>query len=339
MPENSNIKTPLNNLYRVLEKDEILKLDETKLEPIIDGMLYEEDYIMLAAEDKMGKTILAQQMACNLTTGNPFLRVFDIPNPVNVWYFATEGKTRDLQDRFIRMSHHIKIDTNRLKLIPTSFRFNTERGFKCLESIIEKYPQEERPKVIIRDALYRGIKGSLKDDDAINDFNQVMGWLQMQCNCAIMVIHHMTKQQKTPEGKIIEKSDRDTYGSAFILAAVDHVFWMEKWQKNDRNEETKRDKFLRCDTQRGGNISSNIRIRLMQPDPLYFEVISKHLEERHRVIELLKVNKDGLNMDDLEFKSRVLRSTIYIILKELQNEKLVEKIDGITKKEKIYLLK
>ena len=116
-------------------------------------MLYEEDYIMLAAQDKMGKTILAQQIACNLTTGSPFLGVFEIPKPVNVWYIATEGKTRDLKDRFLRMSRGVKIDTSKLKLIPTVFRFNTEKGFRCLEEIVSKY-KDDLPKVIIIDALY-----------------------------------------------------------------------------------------------------------------------------------------------------------------------------------------
>jgi RecA-family ATPase len=326
-------------LYKVIEKEELLKIDDTNSEPIIDGMLYQEDYIMLAAEDKMGKTILAQQMACNLTTGKPFLGIFDIPNPVNVWYFATEGKTRDLKDRFIRMSHYIDINTSRLKLIPTSFRFNTEKGIECLKELLVKY-SNELPKVIIVDAMYRAIKGSLKDDESVNQFNSTIGWLQMQCGCSAMTVHHMTKPTRTNEGKINERSDRDTYGSAFILAAVDHIFWIEKWDKDNKNkdEESKKDKFIRCDTQRGGNISSNIRIRLRQPDPLYFEVVSKHLEERHRVEELLKSNRCGMSVEDLEFKSRVLRSTIYIILKEMQNEKLVEKIDGSNKKIKIYRL-
>jgi hypothetical protein len=310
-----------SKLYKIIENEFILNPRESKSKPIIEGMLYEQDYIMLIAEEKAGKTILAQQITCCLSNATPFLGIFDIPEPVNVWYFATEGKAIDLQDRFIRMNNVIKMDVSKIKLIPTNFRFNTDEGFKCIREIMAMY-KDNPPKVIVIDALYRAIKGSIQKDEPINELNYILSWIQAQCGCAIILVHHMTKPQRTNEGKYMERSDKDSYGSAFLLAAVDHVFWLEKWTKDP---DCPKDRHLRCDTQRGGNISSDIRLRLIEPDPLYFTVVSKHIEERHRITELLKANRLGLSISSLEKKSRLTKSLCYIILKELRNEDLVIK--------------
>jgi len=195
-----------SKLYRVIEGDDILKLSENKADAIVEGMINENDYIMLVAEEKMGKTILAQQLACSLTKGIPFLGTFDIPKPTRVWYFATEGKAEDLKDRFIRMNRGVPMDTSMLKLIPSSFRFNTPEGLKSLSNLIEEY-KDELPKVIIIDALYRAIKGSIRNDDIVNEFHHTIAWLIEQCDCAVVLVHHMTKPQRTPTGQYMERSD------------------------------------------------------------------------------------------------------------------------------------
>jgi len=311
-------------LYNIIQGQDIVTLTEDKSEPVIDGMLYADDYIMVVAEEKMGKTILSQQIACNLTSGTPFLGVFDIPKPKNVWYFATEGRAEELKDRFIRMSTAVPLDVNRLKLITTSFRFNTKEGEQSLKELLDTF-QNELPQVIIVDALYRAIKGSIKDDNNVNDFHHVVGWLSAQCNASTILVHHMTKPQRNQnDGSMFGRTVKDTFGSAFLLAAVDHCFWLERWMKDHKDFPD--DKLLRCDTQRSGNISEKVRIRLMKPDPLYFTVVSKHSEEKHKIIQLLKSkHEQGMYVDEICQKSRISRSTVYIILKELQNEDMIEK--------------
>ena len=321
-----------HNLYEVIEGENIFKLSENKAEPLIEGMLHENDYVLLVAEEKIGKTIFSQQLALSLTMGKSFLGIFDIPKPLKVWYIATEGKTEDLKDRFIRMRQQVESDSSNLKLIPTAFRFNTETGIKCLKELIDRY-KDNYPKVIIIDCLYPAIKGSLIKDDVVGEFNHVIRFLNRVLDCAVILIHHMKKPQRNQsDGKIMERTDKDTYGSALLLAAVDHLFRLEKWTKNP---DCKKDILLRCDTQRGGNVINNIRLRLIEPEPLFFEVVSKHQKEREMITNLLKSAKEGMDMTTLAVRSRVSRSLCYIIIKELQNERKVVKIGTKNKMYKI----
>jgi len=308
-------------LYKIIRGDEILTVVDENIEPLIEGILYPKDYIMIVAEEKMGKTIIAQQLNCNLTTGTPFLGVFHISKPVKVWHFLTEGKENDIKDRYIRMSHGVDIDVSKLTLIPTLFRFNTPDGIEALREIIEE-GKEHRPDVIIIDSLYPAIKGSLKDEEVVNDFHHIVRAIQNELQCAVILIHHFTKRVRTPDGKMVERTDKDNFGSAFWSAAVDHVIWLDRFDKDEEHN----DKVLKCDTQRSGKIFDSVRIRLNEPDPLYFEIVGKLVEEEHRVLEVIKSGKDsGFPIHDIMKKARVGRSVCYQVLKVLQEKNLIEK--------------
>jgi len=316
-------------LYEIIEGANILTLSEESREAIIEGMLYPQDYILLVAEEKVGKTVYVQQLACSLTSGIPFLNCFEIPKPQNVWLFLTEGKCDDIKDRFVRMKHKVELDVSRLKLIPTFFRFNTNEGLSCLWELIARYKDTpEKPNVIIIDALYRAVKGSIKNDDVINEFHHIMGILFQQFECAIILVHHMTKPMKTPEGKHFDRSDKDTFGSTFLPAGVDHMFWLEKWKKD---LSFTKDRMLKCDTQRAGNIVTNIRLRLHEPDPLFFELISLHTEEKKKVLGILKESGKKMNLTELMLKTDIGRSVLYIVLKELLETELITK-EGMKEK-------
>lgn len=320
MPEITKLPFLAKKLYKVIKGQDILTLSDESIDPIIEGILYPKDYIMIVAEEKMGKTIIAQQLSCNLTMGQPFLNIFNIPKPMNVWYFITEGKEDDIKDRFIRMKNGVEIDINRLCLIPTLFRFNTPLGENVLEEIVNNN-DKIKPDVLIIDSLYPAIKGSLRDEAVVNDFHFLIRWIQQELNCAVILIHHFSKRVRTPDGKIIERSDKDLFGSAFFAAAVDHVIWLDRWNY-DKNEKGN-DKILKCDTQRSGKIFDSVRIRLLQPDPLYFESVDKHLEEKHRVIEVLKSAKGFIPSKEITEKARIGRTVLFQILRNLKDDNLL----------------
>ena len=46
---------------------------ETDVLAIVDGYLWERDVVMLLGSEKSGKSILALQMAMNISMGTPFL--------------------------------------------------------------------------------------------------------------------------------------------------------------------------------------------------------------------------------------------------------------------------
>ena len=311
-------------LYEVISGNDIFKMDEEECKPIVEGILYEDDYMGLVAESKMGKTILSQQLACAISVGKPFLGVFDVPKPLPVWYFATEGKKAALKDRFIRMRKAVEVRPENLKLIPCNFRFNTPEGWGCVQELMKTY-KDELPKVIIIDALYRAIKGTLKNDDIIGEFHYNMDKIRSHCKCAIVLVHHMTKATRNKDGDYYSRSDIDTYGSAFILGGLDHILWLEKFRGEGSNPAV--DKMLKCDNQRSGDIISNIRIQLQTGAALYYESIDRYHEQQHKVLQLLKTYKE-MTWVKLESRSEISRTILYQVIKQLELKNQVQRSKG-----------
>lgn len=306
----------MRSLYKIITGEDLLRIDPTKREPLVEGFIYKKDYIMLEAEPKVGKTILTQHLTNCMSKGEAFLGVYNIPKPLRVWYFATEGKEDDLKDRFSRMVKAVPMDCNNIFLIPTCFPFNTARGIQCLNEIMEKL-KDLPPDIIIIDSVYRAIAGKLTDEAVINSFHHQMAILQNEFECAILLVHHLTKPSYDPaSGKKRDRGDFDGFGSIFLSAAVDHVFRIEKMKKDESDNIN--DRILKCNTQRSGEIINNLRLRLVEPDPLYFETISMYEKEAHIVLELIKVSRDGISVRELIKKSSLGRTIIFSVINELK---------------------
>ena len=318
--------------YRIYEGSNIFSLSENKSEPLIEGVLYENDVAMIVAPPKTSKTVFSMQMSCSLSSGTPFLNYFDVPQPVRVLYIATEMKDDELKDRYIRTANFVPTNPENLILVCTKgtlFKFNTKYGRQCINNLVEKY-KDNPPKVIFIDSVYRAFYGSLIKDDVVNAFLMEVDRLAAEFDAAVVLVHHMKKPSKDEKNREILQTDSDTYGSAFLLGSVDHLIRIETIRKED----AKYDRFVRCDTQRSGNIMTDIRIRLCQPDPLYFHIIGNNEVEKRDILQVLKSQTDLVDMEELMKKSRIGRTKLYQVLKELQNEGLIDKVTK--KRKKLY---
>jgi len=320
----------MSKLYRFIEGEDIFRISKDDTAPMIEGILYQGDYVLFIAEEKIGKTILSQQLAMSLSSGIPFLGTFEINRPYNVWYMYNEVRDDQIKDRFIRMHKAVRGDVTRLKLVPFKFRFNTDIGSVQLAEMVELY-KDNKPDVIIIDALYKAISGSIKDDNVVNDFNHVLGNFATSLGgCARVVVHHLNKPSKDEKGKFHKRTDKDSFGSAFILADVDHAFRLEKWGDDPNTKE----RILKCETQRSGEIADSTRLRLIEPDPLYYEVISFHSEQRATLLK--KIGRcAGMTFNEILTCIDVGKTTGYKIVNDLVREGLLVKN---TSKPKIYSL-
>lgn len=57
---------------------------------LVDGLLPADGSVLLSAQFKSGKTTLAMNLVRSLTTGEPFLGMFGVPEPLRVAYFDLE---------------------------------------------------------------------------------------------------------------------------------------------------------------------------------------------------------------------------------------------------------
>lgn len=310
--------------YRIYQGQEICTLSETKFEPIVEGVIYENDIVMLAGKPKSSKTIFAIQLACNISSGTPFLDSFETPKPSRVLYIATEMKDEELKTRFIRTSNHVKTNFENITLLCTkgsNFKFNNRIGKQHIAELFLKY-KECPPKIIFIDSVYKAFFGDLNKNDVVNEFLSEVDRMAAEWDSAVMLVHHLKKSSRDKDGNAFEQSDEDSYGSQFLIGAVDHVIRLEMIHK----EQAPYDRYVRCDTQRSGTIISDLRIRLHQPDPLYFSPVDNNLVEKNFIIDLFK--KTGTpthTVDTLVKQTGYSRSKIYKILKELQDSKQVIK--------------
>ena len=299
--------------YRVYEKENLLVVSEERLNPIVQDFLYEKDYILLIAREKTGKSILAMQLACAISSGENFLGTLEITKPTRVWYFATEGKDDDTKDRLIRMSHKVKINTDNLKLICSpGLRLNTNEGRGAMKELISKY-KDELPNVMIIDPMYSAIKGSIRDDDIVNEFTYIVRFFADVCGASVIVVHHSKRDIRLQDGSVLELGDDAIFGSTFLKASVDHVFYMGKVARSEN-------KFLRCDTQRSGNIIDSMELKLHEPDPLYFELVEKINGIADEIKKLLEGGK-RLSVKQLAKYIRVSRVSIYSNIKGIEGLK------------------
>jgi len=322
-------------LYSYVRGREILELEQDNREQLIEGMLQSGDYVLFTAEEKVGKTIFSQQLCCALSSGQSFLDTFDISRPCKVWYMFNEVRMGQIQERFHAMSHGLQINTDNITLIPFRFHFNTRTGHEQLQQIVHEN-QGEKPDVIILDALYKAIKGTLKDDNVVNEFNYTFSQFAFALGgCARIVVHHLTKPSKDAEGNYYNRTDKDSFGSAFLLADVDHVFRLEKWGEDPNTKE----RILKCETQRSGEVVESVRMTMIEPDPLMYVQKELHTELHADLIHLLNRYPKGCTVKEIIKKSKISRSQFYYCSKPLLEQGLIEKVKSEDGKTKIYRLK
>lgn len=311
--------------YEIITGDDLTKIKEDDTHPIIENIIYRGDYVFISAHKKVGKSIFAQQLACSLSTGKDFLDNFEVAKPCVVYYMPTEVKTWMIKQRFENIGNAVGINKDNIFLVPTFFKYNTPEGQLILKEIFSKIPK--KPDVLIIDALYKAVKGSLILDDVINTFHDSVDMILREFpECAVIVIHHLKKPQKDDKGKEYDANDNDTFGSSFIGNGVEHMFRLEKSKKVNG------ELVLKCETQRSGTIIDDIRLKLVADDGiLYYQMISKYHEETVKINNVLS-ESDSLTMNQIASFSDCGDTKARAVIKKMIKKGEVDVIPGKPKR-------
>ena len=138
-------------------------------EPLIDGVLWDGDVVMLLGSEKAGKSILGLQLAFCLTSCTPFLDKYPVPKPLSVMYIQTEGKESEFVDRMHRMSNTVEVEETRFSRV---FKHSLALDDPAVVSaLIEGIKQMETPpRVAIIDSLYTSMLGDLNENQDVRRF-------------------------------------------------------------------------------------------------------------------------------------------------------------------------
>lgn len=285
--------------------DELFEF-ETHQEALITEILWPQDVVMILGNEKAGKSVLALQMACCLTTGQAFLDKYAIPKKVPIVYLQTEGKKDLTTDRLKRMHEAIDLDpTLFYHVYQKMFPLDMEGNLKTMISILANLPQ--KPEVLFIDSLYTSMMGDMNENSDTRSFITSVSQLVENFKLAVPIIHHERKESRDERGNIIDTGDKASYGSVFWRAWVEHILYLKRHKDQSRT--------LTCDTQRSGQVTVREDLILLHEVPLcfevkgdyapYAEVISHHLNgEPNDKISLSKVS--GLSVSSVEKGLRLL---------------------------------
>ena len=142
---------------RYTEK-EFLKTTFPDGEPVLEGLLYKGQNVLLVAPQKSAKTMLSMQLGLSVAHGLPFLGKWQPPRAQRVLFVACEGTNDELQDIMRRQIRALDIqhEEGNLVIIRTPYmHLNTASGESTLRGLVDS----ERPDLLILDPLYRLHKG------------------------------------------------------------------------------------------------------------------------------------------------------------------------------------
>lgn len=287
---------------------------------LVENILKEKDSVIVVGGPKTGKSILLFQLICSLTSQHPFLDKYGVSKPCSVCYIQLEGEIEDYQDRLFRMSKAIEIHPENLHYKfsgPMNLLDRSEARLLCQE--IAKY----HPKldVLIIDPLYFAFRGSLSDDAIVREFTGNLRIIKDYFGCAIIIVHHTHKVRIDPiSGFVVDEGDDALFGSIFWKAWPDHILLLGNNPKTGVRS-------LTCSTQRSGAILASTSLRLVQPDPLYFEVSEATPNNSLKSLELLEYLKrvGPQNYNQIQSGMGIASSTFFYSIKPLIMQKLVTK--------------
>ncbi len=283
------------------ESEDLLNIDLTSRPMLIPGVLTAGDKIMCVAEPKVGKSLLAQQLASCVAGAHSFLGFPAASEPHRVLYIAGEGDVDELQFRGRAMRRRFPVPPEWLWYWPVpTVAMNTADGFnKLLE-----FASEVEPELTIFDPIYALMKGSMKDDEPAGMFTQNLNRLQHLTGSAVIMLHHTHRPIRDQGGETIDEGDNAYFG-AFTWKAWARSFWLMKRDGPDQHYVQ-----LSCLTQRNRTSEiGKLPMMMVEPDPLMFIPRPKDLGPTQCII--LEVLTEGAaTAEELEKSTLRARSTL-----------------------------
>jgi len=242
----------------IIEDWELQAREDLISEPLIDGILWDDDRALLIAPQKTGKSIVALQIARCLAGGNDFLG-FDVPEPRTVLYLSGEGDMGELKSRSKEMGSLIPTNEDRLFYWPIP-----QHPLNRIEGLQEllKVGNELKPDLTIFDPAYSLMSGSLKEDEAVGDFLRNLNLFQKETGSAMMITHHSHRPRMTENGQKISEGDQSYYGNMLWTAWPKRVYLLEMKGKE-------RMRTLSCNTYKDKTgLEEPMNLTLVEPSPL-----------------------------------------------------------------------
>lgn len=250
--------------------------------PIIESFLYQQDMMLIHAEEGIGKSVLVQQLMFDLTSGSPFLGSFTTGKKHKVLWAQSEGSRGKHIERIENMKKSLKIDDSMWVHSNTcdvcfDSKEETDRFIEMIHVPKINYD------VIIFDSLYGFVDGDLNSNKVAKDVTRNLRRIAGEFQAAMIVISHVGKEQYAQlDGHKIEKSKKNVYGARHWAAFFTQIYHFSI----KKGVHT-----LSLGKDRDGNCVQEVQLRMIVPqtDPderLMFEAINEEDSAPHIVAQL-----------------------------------------------------
>jgi RecA-family ATPase len=296
---------------------ETLRTNSTPPETIVENFVWKEDVAMWLGSEKAGKSIGAQQLAMSIVTGRPFLDKFKVEKPGPVVYIQAEGKRDEFVDRLnnICMSMEGFVDSKFLHIFKKFMPLNHEPVRQAVFDLIDAQilVWGEPPVAIIIDSVYKAMDGDLNDNSDVIAFTNALDEFISRYHASIILIHHDSKEWRDDKTKgEIERGDKGSYGSVFLRAYVDHIFYLKKMKDKTR--------MLSCDTTRSSKTSEErLSLILVEPAPLCFQIKGDYTPSAEMILHQIKLHQCVSYKELMEFTGLALitlKQSMNILIKD-----------------------
>ncbi|MCG2715234.1 MAG: AAA family ATPase [Candidatus Marinimicrobia bacterium] len=263
----NNIEFPGQTLIELMENDEPAPT------PIISrGLLDPNSILMITGAPKVGKSILAANLALSLVAGKNWFD-FEISKPYSVAYFQAEMKSYRVRKRFKSMLLNEYNPMESLFITnPITFNILDENYFKSLEKFLIG------TDVLIIDPFINYHQKNENDNSEMQEVMSQFRRLVNNLNLSIIIIHHNRKSVETSGGS-------NARGASSIFGSLDGLIEMRR--KNDLIN-------IHFDLRYDG-APDEMQVKL-NPSSLWFERIDEHLiqDSNKRILELVNNSDTGI---------------------------------------------
>ena len=282
-----------------------------KKDIIVENLMISNGVYLLVSHPKVGKSMLAQQLAFSLTTGEDFLG-FKV-NPSHVLYITTEGDINQLNDRFKLMN--LKPNVNKLHIIDIDDI--PDFYIRDIERDIYELTFDKEPLFIIID-MFKDIKFDTSYD--LNNYQEIndvvfkkLKELCRKYNSTLLVTHHLNKRD-------------ETMGSVGLNADVSGIMKLKE-SKNNYNKLTLNYK---------GRDLGRLELNLKRNENQTFNVIDENTNDETDYNILLFI-KYAVAKKDFDYTISDILSKTNILLTPTQLGGLIQRNLQLLEKEGLHI--
>lgn len=180
----------LNLRSLIVDFSELFSEERIRRDFLVEPWLPNGSQIALYSEPKVGKSLLALELAVVLATGRAGLGM-DAREPISVLYLDYENTEVDLLDRLESMGFNEADDLAKLYYFQLANipPFDTKEGGKWIRAAVDEF----QPELVVIDTMARAVEGEENSADTYRNYYRNVGLLLKSKKITLLRLDHAGK--------------------------------------------------------------------------------------------------------------------------------------------------